>query len=245
MVFIPPCGRVPQLTAYLTANLSRTTLDDIHQRFERGACSRFNPSVELFITPAPANALHEILRSNTHKAPFLVIDENTPQDKAVWYVQGFATPDDVADGDVQNTNVVWRIRMKIECVPETFINYEFAGMSMAEDLLNCGVDFPLTESFTQPRIWDVGGGWSAYNQSVWVTADADEVQYNDNGTARLKDHIAKENGLLNNWTKPLPPKPIKLSNGQIHRFSPTSVVLQLRFNPDHPWPPYKRLEGSL
>lgn len=249
MVFIPPCGRVPRLTAYLTADLANDALDDIHRRFERGACARFNPSVELFIAPSPTTtSLQDIVWSHkaSTPAPFLVIDQHTPRDRAVWYVQGLATPDDVADGDAQNTNVVWRIRVKIECVPETFINYEFGGMSMAEDLLNCGVVFPLTETFTQPRVWDVGGGWSAYNQTVWVTADADEIDYNeDNGAARLKDHIAKENGLLNSWTKPLSPKPIKLSNGHIHRFSPSSVVLQCRFNPDHPWPPYKRLDGSL
>lgn len=250
MVFIPPCGRVPQLTAYLTADLSSDALDDIHRRFERVACARFNPSVELFIAPGPgptttANSHQDLVRWHNSSTPFLVIDERTMRDRAVWYVQGLATPDDVADGDAQNTNVVWRIRVKIECVPETFINYEFGGMSMAEDLLNCGVVFPLTETFTQPRVWDVGGGWSAYNQTVWVTADPDEVEYNDAGAARLKQYIARENGLLNSWTKPLPPKPIKLANGQVHRFPPSAVVLQLRFNPDHPWPPYKRLEGSL
>ena len=53
MVFIPPPPRADCFTAFLLAELDDGQLNDFKVDFELGACSRFNPMMELKIVRPP------------------------------------------------------------------------------------------------------------------------------------------------------------------------------------------------
>lgn len=123
MVYNPDAAGVnkERLTAFVTTDLTSDQLDAVQEAFGRGACSQSPvPTIELFIEDrAEYHGLThaDIRRAVTGEEPFLVIDEQTPEDGGIWYIEGFASEDEVEDGEAENTNVVWKIRLKIEDVP--------------------------------------------------------------------------------------------------------------------------------
>ncbi|KAF5670925.1 hypothetical protein FDENT_11095 [Fusarium denticulatum] len=83
MVFIEPHGDVPCLTAYLAIPLTEVELAKVKAEFELGACSQFNPLLELKIVPAPdvyIGKSHQYMRAKEDEADrndaFVVIDED-------------------------------------------------------------------------------------------------------------------------------------------------------------------------
>lgn len=237
---------IPKLTAFLIdSSYINEQLDSIHKSFERGACSTYNPIVELFIrhAPAPNATIKDLVK--VQAPPFLVIDSNSFKQDALWYIHGYASNSDVINGDVENENVIWKIRVKTSCIPVTFYNYQFGNVSIVEDLVNCGVQFPINEHYKQPIIWDIGN-WDV-QRDVWITAEPHEIEYSsDNSKVKLKnDDLAHSKGLVNSWTTPQIANRIKLTNGQTHQFADGSVALKLKYNPNFKWPEYKRPEGSL
>lgn len=141
MVYIPR-SVTDKLKAYLTADLSPNELDSIHLAFELGACSKFNPMVELFIADVPEyhTMCHEDIRRAEDAAgrteAFLIIDSATPADGAVWYIDRFAGSDQVEDGEAESTDLLWKIRAKTTSVPLMFVNYSITNTSIEEDLRN-------------------------------------------------------------------------------------------------------------
>lgn len=113
-------------TAFATAKLSGEQLDAIHKAFARGACfvHAVNPMALFIHDRSDHHGLShaDMVEGQVDEEPFLVIDAKTPHDEAVWYVEGFATEDDVEAGCAESTNVVWKIRIKIEDVSIKYIS---------------------------------------------------------------------------------------------------------------------------
>jgi hypothetical protein len=109
-----------RLTAFLTAKLTSEQLDAIQHAFGKGSFN-LSPSCDtvLFIVDKPEyhGLSHAaIRRAETGEEPFLIIDEKTPIDGGIWYVDNFATEEDVDDEMAESTDVLWKIRTKIEDV---------------------------------------------------------------------------------------------------------------------------------
>ncbi|KAK3311551.1 uncharacterized protein B0T15DRAFT_521844 [Chaetomium strumarium] len=266
MVFIPPRRKIRRLEAYLLEDLSQEELRGVKRAFELGACSRFNPLLELNIQKAPEEYLnqpHSYIRIKETEAgrqgPFVLIDKQAVSKGAVWYIAKFATEDDLEYGQAESTSVLWKILVKIDCLPLTWINYDIGNTSIVEDLGNCGVDYPVKEDFAQPEVYCCGGldmVKQQYHQPVWVTAvpgefeesTGDELRKNflprPEKLARLKEGVAEDAGLVNQWTIPTKARSVTMPDGSVKEFPEGSVVLQLLWNPDFPWPEYKWPEGS-
>ncbi|KAI2603740.1 hypothetical protein GGR54DRAFT_455991 [Hypoxylon sp. NC1633] len=266
MVFFPTIT-IPRLTAYLLTPLSDAELQTFKSAFELGTFAPFSTRLELEIRTAPEDYVgqpHAYIRAKESEAgrtgPFVLVDEHVVRDGAVWYVDRFAEQDEVDDGTAASTAVLWRILLRTECLPITWVNYDIANMTLQEDLDTCGVEYPVPEDFAQPQVWDVGGMDMAaerYAQDAWITAEpgefedsADEALRKNfipmpNRVARLKEGLAQEVGLVNRWSIPSTARPRKLPDGTMKEFPEGSVVLQLRYNPDFPWPAYKWPEESL
>lgn len=265
MVYIPS-PKPPRITAYMALDVSSEDLDSIKQAFELGACSRFNPILEMVIRNEPS--YHKMSHSDIRRAedeagrtkPFVIIDERAISDGAVWYVDAFATEDQVEDGEAESTKVLIELLVKTECLALTWVNYDIANMDIMEDLDNCGAELPLVEGYEQETVSDCGGldmKEQERCQPVWLTAEPGEFEESTDSAlrdnfrprpekvARLLAKVAEENGIVANWTIPSPAGPRKLPDGTEKTFPEGSVVLQHKWDPDFPWPKYKWPEGSL
>ncbi|KAI1262075.1 hypothetical protein F5Y18DRAFT_187548 [Xylariaceae sp. FL1019] len=269
MVYIPPPAGAPRLNAYLVTDFSDEELQKFKHAFEFGTCAPFSPMLELVIQRAPAHYLgksFKYLRTEEtgagRKDPFVLIDEGAKggRDGAVWYVDRFADQQEVDDGEAESTNVVWRIYVKTDCLPLTYVNYDIANMSIGEDLDNAGVEMPVTEHFVQEEVSDCGGldmedernshdAWIVAGPGEFEESTDEELRNNfmprPDKVARLKEHVAKANGLVNRWTLCGGVRPRKMPDGSLQEFPKGSVTLQLRYDPHFEWPAYKWPEGSL
>jgi hypothetical protein len=267
MVFIEPPLEVTCLTAYLVAPLTDDELANVKAEFEFGACSKFNPLLELKIIRPPDNYIggsHQYIRAKENEAgredAFVVVDENASKRHAVWYVDGFADEEMVENGTAESTKVVMKILIKTECLALTQINYEIANVGIEEDLENCGVELPLKNGFEQPEVSDCGGldiGEQRSYQDVAVTATLGEFEETwdrallenfspqPDKLAKLKEEVARAAGLLASWSPVDEAEPVNMPDGLQKTFPVGSVVLQQRYDPDFLWPEYKWPEGSL
>ena len=109
-----------RLTAFLTAKLTPAELDSVQDAFGKGSfASSPACSTVLYIVDKPEYhdlSLADIRRAETDGKPFLVVDAKTPEDGGIWYIDNFAAEDEVKDGEAESTNVLWRIRCKLEHV---------------------------------------------------------------------------------------------------------------------------------
>ncbi|KAI0114275.1 hypothetical protein F4776DRAFT_638962 [Hypoxylon sp. NC0597] len=267
MVFLWPNINIPRLNAYLLKDLSDDELKAFKKTFEFGTYAPFSTMLELVIKKAPEDYLnkpHSYIRRKEDEAgrtePFVLIDEQAVLQDAVWYVDHFANEDEVDDGEAESTAVLWQILVKTDCLPITYVNYDIGNMSIQEDLGNCGVDLPAPEDYEQPEVWGSGGldiGDFRNSQNAWVTAEPGEFEESTDESlrktyspmpdrvARLKDDVAKQIGVKSRWTICQKAQPKKLPDGTTKEFPEGSVVLQLTYDPDFSWPPYKWPEGSL
>lgn len=259
----------PQLdvvTCYLLVDISEEQLQAFKAAFELGNFARFSPILRIKIVRPPEDYIgksHEYIRRKEDEAgreePFLILDDRAVKNDAVWYIKCFADEDSVAEC-AENTNVLWKILIRTDKLPLTYANYDIVNMTIEEDLGNCGVDYPVKEGYEQPEIHDFDDmdmQKMQYQQPTWVRAEPHEFEYNEGGEkfgdyvappktmARLKDEVAEAAGVLNNWVKPHPAGPLQMANGKMKEFPEGTMVLQLKLNPDFPWPPFKWPEGSL
>ncbi|KAL7619556.1 hypothetical protein AAE478_010096 [Parahypoxylon ruwenzoriense] len=267
MVFLPPNIDIPRLNAYLLTPLSDSELSALKHAFELGTCAPFSTQLELVIQAAPAEYLdqpHAHIRARETAAgragPFVLVDSRAAPDGAVWYVDDFASADEVEDGAAASTRVLWQILVRTECLALTYVNYDIGNMSLPEDLDNCGVELPAGEDYEQPEVWDSGGldmEKERYAQDAWVVAEPGEYEESADEelrrgflpvpekVARLREGVAPRVGLVNRWTIPSAARRRRMPDGSMREFPEGSVVLQLRYDPDFSWPPYKWPEGSL
>ncbi|KAF2657709.1 hypothetical protein K491DRAFT_690780 [Lophiostoma macrostomum CBS 122681] len=252
-----------QLTAFLTVKLTHEQLDAIQYAFGKGSFSQ-SPSMftVLFIIDRPeyhGRSHADIRRAETNEKPFLVIDEKTPIDGGIWYVDNFASEEEVEDGEAESTNVVWKIRIKIEDVPVLHANYDIANRSIREDLDSVGVDYPCPEEFEQDEVYTSGldTDEDRFLAPTWVTVEPGEYDETTDEEIlktcsprfekvyRLKPNIAKDLGFISRWIPAGTARPLTLSDGTTKTFAEGSVVLQMDYDPKAAWAGYQRPEGSL
>ncbi|KAF4454413.1 hypothetical protein F53441_3039 [Fusarium austroafricanum] len=266
MVYVPPAS--PDcLTAYLATTFTDDELKAFKSAFELGACSKFNPMLEIKIVHAPDDYLgksHQYMRAKENEAgnegPFLVIDDEAKERGAAWYVSTFASDEEVEDEEAESTDAVWKILIKTEALALAHVNYDIANMSIGEDLDNAGVELPLTNDFHQPELNDCGGidfYEEQSRQDTWVTAEPGEFEESTDPenlnnfmprpdkVARLKEEVARSVGIVPRWAIPSEAGPVENDDGTQIEFPEGSVVLQQAYNPDHPWPEASWPEGSL
>ncbi|KAI1012157.1 hypothetical protein LB503_004820 [Fusarium chuoi] len=266
MVFIEPHGDVPCLIAYLTIPLTEGELANLKAEFELGACSHFNPLLELNIVPAPNDYIgksHQYLRAKENEAgrdgAFVVIDGDYIKRHAVWFVDAFADSNMVGDKEAESTEVVIKLLIQMDCLALSYINWE-GNISVLEDLDHAGVEKPLKNDFWQPEVSDCGGldmKEQQWDQVVEVTAEPGEFTKTRDATlvenfspqpevlGKLKDEVAKDAGLVASWTFINEAEPIDMPDGSQKTFPVGSVLLQQAYNPEAPWPQYKWPKGSL
>jgi hypothetical protein len=269
MVFLPPNTDIPRLNAYILPSFPLEELDSFKRTFEFGTCAPFAPMLELVLQHAPedwAGKTFEYMRSKENEAgrkgPFVVLDERTSGDNgAVWYLESFATEEDVEYGLAESTDVVWRIPIKTECLALAYVNYEIANMSVQEDLGNLDVEMPVAPGYNVERADDCGGldmREERYSKTAYAVAYPGEYEESTDEearknfmpvpdkVARFKEGIAEAAGLAGNrWCYPNPANPRKMPDGSLKEFPEGSVTLAVKYNPDFDWPAYKWPEGSL
>lgn len=109
------------ITGILVADLTSDQLDIIQEQFGLGAllCNPY-PTHQLFIHDKRewGSYIHaDMLRAMTEEQPDLdglvVIDARSAEDGAAWYIECFADEARVADGEAENTNTLFKLRMKL------------------------------------------------------------------------------------------------------------------------------------
>ncbi|KAI0886886.1 uncharacterized protein GGS22DRAFT_118850 [Annulohypoxylon maeteangense] len=259
-----------KLNAYLMKDLSDGELKSFKKKFEFGTMAPFATMIELIIQKAPEDYLdkpHAYIRRKESEAgrtgPFVLIDELFLLKGAIWYVENFASEDEVEDEMAESTEVLSKILTKVENLPIASINYEIGNISIWEDLDNCGVEMPVKEDFEQPVILgDTEGDLNIpeyrYDQPASLTAYPGEYEISTDPevlkdfsplperVGRLKEDVGKEVGIRGtNWTFVSESRSRELKDGTMKEFPEGSVSLQHKYDPDFPWPAYKWPEGSL
>lgn len=258
MVYLPPNPDGDCLKCYLATPFSDNELKGFKAAFDLGACFRFAPLMQLRIMDAPVTYMgksHQYMRAKETEAgntnPFIVVDEEAKSRRAVWYIDQFAEEDQVEDGVAESRHVVYKILTKTEALASSHVNYCVGTLRIGENLENCGVDFPLTNDFHQPDLFDCEGMDFQQQQSeqdAYVVAEPGEFEENTDPVlfedfcptpdkvARLKEHVAESIGLVSSWTVPGDEGPEDIEEWAGKRFPEGSVVLQQKFNPEFPWP---------
>ncbi|KAL7946970.1 hypothetical protein V8C42DRAFT_319303 [Trichoderma barbatum] len=266
MVFLVPHDNLPVLTCYLLADISSDDLQAFKSAFELGNCARFDPALHIKIVRPPEDYIgksHEYIRKKEDEAgregKFLILDDKAVQNNAVWYISYFADAEYVEWKQAESTDVLWKMLIRTDNLASIYVNYSIGNMSLQENLGNCGVEYPVKVGFEQPNVFDFKTDMhkDQYCRAVWIRAEPDEYEINKGGEelgdyiappgayARLKDGVAERAGLLNYWTDYQPTGPFPMSDGTKKEFPEGTMILQLKWNPDFPWPPYRWPEGSL
>jgi hypothetical protein len=265
MVFQNRRENLDVLTCYLLADISEEQLQAFKAAFELGNFARFSPMLKIKIVRPPEDYIgksHEYIRRKEDEAGreevFLILDDKAVENDAVWYIKWFAD-DEPGDGYAESSAVLWKILIRTDKLATVYVNYSIGNTSLEENLGNCGVDFPVKEGYEQPKVfnYEMDMQKQQYSQPTWVNAEPHEFEYNKGGEkfgdyiapprtlARLKDEIAKEAGVLNDWVTAYPAHPLQMSDGKKKEFPEGTMVLQLKVNPDFPWPPFEWPTGSL
>ncbi|RFU79369.1 hypothetical protein TARUN_2824 [Trichoderma arundinaceum] len=266
MVFLTPNDNLPLLTCYLLSKISSDELQTFKSAFELGNHARINPMLEIKIVHPPEDYLgqtHEYIRRKEDEAgrdgPFLILDDKAIENNAVWYISYFADDEPIEIRAAESTAVLWKMLVRTDKLAMVYVNYSIGNSSLQEDLGNCGVDFPVKEGFEQLKVFDYEMDMrkEEYRLPVWIRAEPGEYEVNKGGEelgdyiappnsyARLKDGLGDEIGIVNDWTTFYPSGPFPMSDGTKKEFPEGTMVLQLKYNPDFPWPAYKWPEGSL
>ncbi|KAM6478595.1 hypothetical protein HDV62DRAFT_382720 [Trichoderma sp. SZMC 28011] len=266
MVFFVPKDNLDVLTCYLLADLSSDELQAFKSAFELGNNARFDPRLHIKIVRPPEDYIgksHEYIRRKEDEAgreeKFLILDDEAVKKNAVWYISWFADEEHIEWKQAESTDVLWKMLIRTDKLSLVWVNYSIGNMSLQEDLGNCGVKFPVKAGFEQPKVYDLDMDMQKdqYRQPVWVRAEPSEYEINKGGEvmgdyiappntyARLKNGVAEAVGVINDWTMFQPTGPFRMSDGTKKEFPEGTMVLQLKWNPDFPWPPYKWPEGSL
>lgn len=265
MVYQTPTENLEVLTCYLVADISQDQLQAFKAAFELGNFARFSPKLRIKIVRPPEDYIgksHEYIRRKEDEAGreevFLIVDDRAVENDAVWYIQWFAD-DGPMDVCAESSDVLWKMLIRTDKLAMVYVNYDVGNISLQEQLPDCGVEFPVKEGCEQPKVFDYDMDMhkEQYGQPTWVNAEPHEFEYNKGGEkfgdyvapprtlARLKDEVAEATGVLNDWVTPYPAGPLGMSNGKMKEFPEGTMVLQLKINPDFPWPPFKWPRGSL
>jgi hypothetical protein len=264
MVHNPDITRTPtRLSSILIADLTPAQLDTIQHKFGIGAnlCCPY-PSEVLFIEDKrewSSSSHADLKRAYPDADPLIVIDSRTPSDGGIWYIERFATGDDVENEQAENTNTLFKIRMRIEDIVIQYANYSIANTDIREDLDTVDIPYPTPENFDQEKVFGTGFDYigGRYINPTWVVAVPEEMETSTDPedlknfapppsiVHRLKPEIAKRHGLKNGWTIASDAGEKDMPGGSKKTFPDGSKVLQLDYDPETAMPRYERPEGSL
>lgn len=262
MVCNPDIDREKELIhAILTADLTSAQLSTVHERFALGAMMDSPyPRHQLYITDKRAWASlshleiwHKTPRHDDEPGyfPIIIVDAETPNDNAVWFIDRIADQFDVDQNIAESLNTLFKVRMDLNDIVLSYVNYEIANTDIREAMDAVGVPYPTPEDFTQgkPYSLDFDPFRSRYMCPTWVTAEPDDMEESKDlkdrsnfrplpeVVYRLKEDVAREHGLKSNWATG--------SDEQDHRFPKGSKILQLEYDPEHVTPRYEKPEESL
>ncbi|CAN9110546.1 unnamed protein product [Alternaria alternata] len=265
MVYIPNLHYDKQrLLTLLTADLTSAQLDRIQELFGIGATSRSPyPAEELSIENKRewSHLSHaDLMRAYPEQDPLLVTDSHTLHDGGIWYIEGFATADDVANGLAESPNTLYKIRMDIRDVVMQFASYSVANTHISNDLWHVNVHIPIPDDFEQKTLFCSGTNHirERYNDPTWVIATPDELEDSRTLEAvgsiiprpeivyRVKKDIARQAGVESKWMVASDaPNECELPNKTNLTFPPSNKVVQSEYDPDVAIPVYKRPIGTI
>ncbi|CAN9150396.1 unnamed protein product [Alternaria alternata] len=265
MVYIPNLHYDKQrLLTLLTADLTSAQLDRIQELFGIGATSRSPyPAEELSIENKRewSHLSHaDLMRAYPEQDPLLVTDSHTLHDGGIWYIEDFATADDVANGLAESPNTLYKIRMDIRDVVMQFASYSVANTHISNDLWHVNVHIPIPDDFEQKTLFCSGTNHirERYNDPTWVIATPDELEDSRTLEAvgsiiprpeivyRVKKDIARQAGVESKWMVASDaPNECELPNKTNLTFPPSNKVVQSEYDPDVAIPVYKRPIGNL
>jgi hypothetical protein len=121
MVYNPdPTASKEHITGILVSKLTSTQLDTIQEKFGNGAnLTSPYPHEQLFIHDKrdwSAYSHADMKRAMPDAVGLIVIDSRSAEDGSIWYIDRFATEEEVEDGGAENTNTLFKLRMKLEAV---------------------------------------------------------------------------------------------------------------------------------
>lgn len=264
MVYNPdPTAQKVRLSAILVADLTPLQLDAIQQKFGLGAnLSSPFPDEQLFIEDRrdwSSKSHADIKRAYPDTSPLLVIDSRTPSDGGIWYIERFADSDSVDDGEAENTNTLFKLCMGLEDVVISYANYSIGNTDIREDMDQVDIAYPTPEHFDQDEVFRSGFDYvgDRYLGPAWITATPEEMDESTDEddlknfmpkpdiVYRLKESIARDNGIKCRWTIGGDAEDVTLPDGSVKTFPKGSKVLQVEYDPETVTPVYERPEGSL
>lgn len=249
------------IQAILTADLTPAQLSAVHEKFGLGATMHSPyPRWQLYITDKRSwsSLSHlEIWHKTPHHDdepgyfPVIIVDANTPNDNAVWFIDRIATQEDIDNGSAESLNTLFKVRMQLDHVPICYVNYDIANTDIREAMDAVDIPYPTPDEFVQSQPYSLGFDCvkSRYLDPAWVTAEPDDMEESrvlaDRGNFlpqpevvyRLKRDVARANGLTTSWAIG--------SSTKDQRFAKGSMHLQLNYDPEHAVPQYEKPEGSL
>ncbi|KAJ4371824.1 hypothetical protein N0V86_008378 [Didymella sp. IMI 355093] len=247
--------------AILTADLTPAQLTAVHAKFGRGAMMHSPyPRWQLYITDKRSwsslshlEIWHKTQRYDDAPGyfPLIVVDAETPNDNAVWFVDRIADQYDVDNGTAESLETLFKVRIDLDNIPISFVNYEIGNTDIREAMDAVDVPYPTPENFTQEKSYSLGFDpiKDRYMDPAWVFAEPDDMEESRDlkdrsnfipqpeVVYRLKEDVARANGLKSSWTIGTDTKD--------DRFPEGSKVLQLTYDPEHTVPKYEKPKGCM
>jgi hypothetical protein len=260
MVFLPPCISygLERLNAYILPSFPESELLSLKRALE----DENEFGLELLIQRAPADYVDktpEYIRAREDEAGrpggFVLIDSRAAGGLSgfVWYIESFATEEDVVEGLAESTQVVWRIPFATSMLPGAMVQYEEANMSLIEDLdmwlgefdFPVGVNYNIVVPKNDSGYAGLGVPLEEHRREGPVDVVAYPGEFEESTdeklrksfpdmpakVARLKEGVAEGAGLLNAWAVPIPVRKIE-SLGTDFEFLEGCVKLRLKYDPD-------------
>jgi hypothetical protein len=108
------------ITGISVADLTSTQLDTIQEKFGNGAnlISPY-PREQLFIHDKREWSQYshaDMKRAMPDTDALIVVDSRSAEDGSIWYIDRFATDEEVEEGQAENINTLFKLRMKLEAV---------------------------------------------------------------------------------------------------------------------------------
>jgi len=126
MVYNPDLTQAKErIIAIAVDGLTPAQLEAVQDKFGTGANLRSpNPAEELFVHDKRewTSYTHpDLKRAMPEANPLVVIDSQTPDDGGIWYIDRFANQQDVDVGEAENTDTLYKLRMKIEDIVVSYL----------------------------------------------------------------------------------------------------------------------------
>lgn len=224
-------GLLLVLEAYSHAPLTPEMSQAVRHGFYDGTYARYNrPQVTVTIHDRPDfygishYHLRNILDSEGSPAPFVVIDEKTPESGAVWYVETTEYCNLRSDlGPYVVTHpgenfTLWQGHMQVADLPISAVSFNVGCGELAETILN--YYNPYDPHDPQNHIISMGLNWTDPKTalqmwgSAYIRANWSEVEWSTDpeirrhwlpqppAVARLSAEAASVSGLLQSWCVP-------------------------------------------